>query len=135
MEKKTCKNVQCLLISKLYPDFWYNWPILIQHHATNTFGKNNLKWKLQVIERWLIVQVCRWGDVNALVQSKFCSIIHQLSQHLLVNVTSRRCEISWKLTIKTPEKSHWGCSGVLTVKFKHVLHFVLLWFLLLTSNR
>ena len=60
---------------------------------TNTFGKNYLNWKLQVIERRLTVQVCRWGDVNALVQSKFCSIIHQLSQHLLVNITSRRCKI------------------------------------------
>ena len=134
MEKKTWKNAQCLLISKLYPDFWYNWPILIQLHATNTFGKNYLNWKLQVIERWLIVQVCRWGDVNAFVQSKFCSIIHQLSQHLLANITSRRCKIYWKLTIKTPEKSHWGCSVVLTVKLKHILHFVILAFLL-TSNR
>ena len=45
---------------------------------------------------------------------------------------STRCEIS-KLTIKTPERRQWRCSGVFLVNIQHILHLVLV-FLLLTSN-
>ena len=42
-------------------------------------------------------------------------------------------EICSKLTIKTPERSHWRHSGVFIVNFKNIAHFVLV-FLLLTLN-
>ena len=36
-----------------------------------------------------------------------------------------RCEICSKLTIKTPGRSQWGCSGVFIVSFEHISHLVL----------
>ena len=39
-----------------------------------------------------------------------------------------------KLTIKTPERCHWRCSGVFIVNFEHISHLVLV-FLLLTLSR
>ena len=48
--------------------------------------------------------------------------------------TRTRCEICSKLTIKTPERCHWRCSGVFVVNFGHILHLILV-FLLLTLNR
>ena len=39
--------------------------------------------------------------------------------------TSKRCEICSKLTIKTPERRHWCCSGVFIVNFEHISHLVL----------
>ena len=45
--------------------------------------------------------------------------------------TGTRCEICSKLTIKTLEWRQWYRSGVLIVKFEHILYHVLL-FLLLT---
>ena len=44
--------------------------------------------------------------------------------------TRTRCEISSKLTIKTPE---WRRSGVFIIDFEYILHLVLM-FLLLTLN-
>ena len=46
--------------------------------------------------------------------------------------TKTRFEICSKLTIKTPERRQWRCSGVF-VNFKHVSHLVLV-FLLLTLD-
>ena len=55
----------------------------------------------------------------------------------LLNVSHRNprtmFEICSKLTIKTPERSHWRHSGVFIVNFKNIAHFVLV-FLLLTLN-
>ena len=47
--------------------------------------------------------------------------------------TRTRCEICSKLTIKTPERRQWCCSGVFIVNFEHISHVVLV-FLLLTLN-
>ena len=47
--------------------------------------------------------------------------------------TRTRCEICSKLTIKTPERSHWCRAGVFIVNFEHISHFVLV-FLLLALN-
>ena len=44
------------------------------------------------------------------------------------------CEISSKLTIKTPERRQWRPSGVFIVKFEQISHAALL-FLLLTLNK
>ena len=37
----------------------------------------------------------------------------------------KRCEICSKLTIKTPERRHWGLSGVCFVNFEYISHLVL----------
>ena len=47
--------------------------------------------------------------------------------------TMTRCEICWKLTIKTPERRQFRRFGVFIVNFKHISHLVLV-FLLLTLN-
>ena len=46
------------------------------------------------------------------------------------------CKICWKLTIKTPEQSHWRHSGIFTLNSKHISHYALVFlvFLLLTLN-
>ena len=46
----------------------------------------------------------------------------------------KRCEICWKLTIKTAEWRQWRHSGVFIVEFQHISHLFLL-FLLLTLNK
>ena len=40
------------------------------------------QWKVTNSEGLMLV--CRWAGVNALVQNKFCSTIHLLSQYLLI---------------------------------------------------
>ena len=55
------------------------------------------------------------------------------SRHLPTQNTTTRCEISSKLTIKTPKRRHWRRSDVFIVDFEHISHLVLL-FLLLTLN-
>ena len=47
--------------------------------------------------------------------------------------TRTRCEICSKLTLKTPERCEWRCSGVFIVNYEHISHLVQL-FLLLTLN-
>ena len=47
--------------------------------------------------------------------------------------TRTKCEICSKLIIKTPERRHWGRSGVFIVNFEHTSHLALV-FLLLTLN-
>ena len=47
--------------------------------------------------------------------------------------TRTRCEICSKLTMKTPERLQWRCSGRRIVNFEHVSHLVLV-LLLLTLN-
>ena len=74
------------------------------------------------------------------IKVKFDSTV--LAGFYLLKVSNRntrsRCQICPKLTIKTPERRHWGrhCrrSGVFIVNFKHISHFVLE-FLLLTLSR
>ena len=44
-----------------------------------------------------------------------------------------RCKIYLKLTIKTPKRRQWRCSGVSIVNFEHISHLVLV-FLLLALN-
>ena len=48
--------------------------------------------------------------------------------------TRKRCETCSKLTIKTPERRQWRCSGVFIVNFERILLFFLV-FLLLTLNK
>ena len=39
--------------------------------------------------------------------------------------TRTRCETCSKLTIKTPDRHHWRCSGVFIVNSEHISHLVL----------
>ena len=48
--------------------------------------------------------------------------------------TRTRCEISSKLTIKTPERRLWCRSGVFIINFEHISQLVPL-FLLLTFSK
>ena len=90
MEKKARENVKFILVQKsLLPrlcchvfhfhQIWYN--------ATNTFGKNKSQFgiasQLKVTNWSRIMLVCRWVSANDLVQNKFRSIMHLLSQNLL----------------------------------------------------
>ena len=43
--------------------------------------------------------------------------------------TRTRYEICSKLTIKTPERRYWRCSGVFIVNFEHISHLVLVFLL------
>ena len=88
-EKKPWENVQCILVSKLYLDFFV---LLFHFHqfkysVTNTFGKTYLTSKLLVSEKVTnsggLILGCRWAGVNALTQNKFRSTIHLLTKHLL----------------------------------------------------
>ena len=47
--------------------------------------------------------------------------------------TRTSSEICSKLTMKTPERRQWRCSGVFIINFEHISHLVLV-FLLLTLN-
>ena len=64
------------------------------------------------------------------------SIMYNPAGIYLLKVTNKdtrtRCEISSKLTIKTPEQCHWCPSGVLNVNFEHISYLALV--LLLTLN-
>ena len=44
--------------------------------------------------------------------------------------TRTRCQICSNLTIKTPERRQWRCSGVFIVNFEHISHLVLVFQLL-----
>ena len=44
------------------------------------------------------------------------------------------CDISSKLTIKTPEQRQWGRFGVFIVNFEHILHLFSI-VLLVTLNK
>ena len=59
-------------------------PVLIQHLLSPP------QWKVTNSSGLL----CRWTDVNALVQNKFRSTIHVLSQHLLANVTDGKHQMN-----------------------------------------
>ena len=88
-----------------------------------------------------LMRVCRWVGVNALIQKKFCSTTHLLSQHLLSQSDRWNTRLIWetckKLTMNTPEQCHCHRSGVITVNFTHTSHLALvtLVFLLLTWIR
>ena len=43
--------------------------------------------------------------------------------------TTKRCEICWKLTMKTPEWHQWRRSGVFIVNFEHISHLFLVFLL------
>ena len=42
--------------------------------------------------------------------------------------TKTRCKVCSKLTLKTPERHPWCCSGVFIVNFEHISHLVLVFY-------
>ena len=54
---------------------------------------------------------------------------------LTIETLEQGCEICSKLTINITERCQWRRSGVFIVNFKHILHLILLVFLLLTLSR
>ena len=48
--------------------------------------------------------------------------------------TTKRCEICSKLTIKTPVRRQWRCSGIFIVNFEYISHLFLV-ILLMTLNK
>ena len=49
--------------------------------------------------------------------------------------TTKRCEVCSKLTIKTPEKHHWHCSGIFIGNFELILHHFLVFLLLFWTSK
>ena len=147
--EKTWENVQCIFVLKLYPDFVVLFFIFTSFNITRVILlvkiiKFEIASQLKVTNSGALMLVCRWASVNDLVQSKFRSIIHLLSQHLLAQSHRRKHQMNvqdlWKFTIMTPEQSHWRHwyhSGVLTVNSQHISHFALVFleFLLLTLSK
>ena len=80
--KKPGKNVQCISVLKLYPDF------LSCFLVSTSFDTTPLI-LLEIGNHWKVTNsgglllVWRWADINTLVQNKFLSTIHLLSQHSL----------------------------------------------------
>ena len=86
----------------------------------------------------LIVFLCDFKQV--LFSGRYCNIYMNKfvpAGIYLPKVNNRnirvRYEICSKLTIKTPEPSHWRRSEVFIVNFEHISHLVLV-FLFLTFN-
>ena len=48
--------------------------------------------------------------------------------------TLKKCEISWKLTIKMPKRRHWHRTGVFISDSEHILHFLLVYLLLIFNK-
>ena len=67
------------VIPRLFcPTFSFS-PVLIQRHQY--FQKTLSSFKIK--SQWKVIMY-KWAGLNVLVQNKFCSSIHVLNQHLLV---------------------------------------------------
>ena len=92
-----------------------------QHDCVNSFRMNDSEGTSNFV-----------SDVN-----KISSLLPP-SLFLLLKVNNRNTrtifEICSKLIIKTPERHHWRCSGVVIVNFKQISHIVPV-FILLTLNK
>ena len=88
-EEKISENVQCILILKLYPDFVVMFFIFNSFKTTwliplvNCLNSKSVGGQLEVSNSGGIMLVCKWASVNDVVQNKFWSTIHVLSQLLL----------------------------------------------------
>ena len=132
--KKTCSDFVVLFLiftsfKPTPPNFWQK---LSQFRIAS---------HLKMTNSGELMLVFRWASVNDLVQNKFSSIIHLLTSIYSIKVTDGNirwmCKICWKLTIKTPEQSHWCHSGIFTFHSKHISHYALVFlvFLLSTLNK
>ena len=60
--------------------------------------------QLKVTNSGGLMLVCRWASVNDLVQNKFRSIIHQLSQHLLAQSHRKKHQMNVQDLLKISNK-------------------------------
>ena len=91
--------------------------------------KNNSKSK--TLKRW---RNCFINRTDSTESDSSCP-----SWHCLFKVNNRNttatCEICRKLTIKTPERRQWRCSGVFIVNFDQTSYIVLVFSLLLWTSK
>ena len=64
--------------------------------------------------------------ISDLARPSFFNFLRVLNQLAIrwCEITIASCEIWSKLTVKTPERRQWRCSGVFIVNFDHILHLV-----------
>ena len=112
---------------------WFPWP-----HELNWFLFNFIALHLFLSifgsKHWIFI----WFRYFTIATFRYFAML--LLQHLfqagncMFKVHNRnartRCEISSKLTIKTPQRRHWRCSGVFIVNSEHISHLFLVFLLL-----
>ena len=124
-----CPNPEFLLVRIA---FYLDW---IQE---NTDQKNLRIWTL--FTQWQLAgKEAIFNNLSKPIELKLISTIWPYpAGSYMFKVSNRntraKCEICSKLTIKTPERHHWCCSGVFIVNFEHISHLVLM-FLLLTLSK
>ena len=81
----------------------------------------------------------------AVIPTPSCQNLHKSVKFMVISTAniylfkvnnrniSKSYEICWKLTIKTPERHHWLCSGFLIVNSENTSHFFLVSLLLILS--
>ena len=72
------------------------------------------------------IEILCKGDIIKKIEVQ-CTIVPTGNYMFNINNknTRKRCEKSSKLTITTPQRRHWRCSGDFIVSFEHTLHHVL----------
>ena len=113
---------------------WVNYYWVEQYSMSlNQFHISLVFRKMRITLFWIrhptTVSVRRWWVVRHML-----AITPQLLFCLKNRNTRDRCELCSKLTIKTQERPHWGCSGGFIVNFEHIQHLFLV-FLLLTLTK
>ena len=109
MEKKTCENVQCILVLQLCPDFFILFFIFTSFNTTALILLVKIILirscrSLKVTNSGGLMLACRWASVNDLVQNKFRSIIHLLSQHLLAQSHRQKHQMNVQDLLKVNNK-------------------------------
>ena len=107
--EKTWENVQGIFMLKLYPDFVVLFFIFTSFNTTRVILlvkiiKFEIASQLKVINSGALMLVCRWASVNDLVQNKFRSIIHLLSQHLLAQSHRQKHQMNVQDLLKVNNK-------------------------------
>ena len=90
--------------------------------------------RINFVQSIFLETFCFITLVNA--RPKFIEYLPSRQSLFKVNNKNTRtwCELCSKLTMKTPERRQWRCSGVFIVNFEHISLLVLV-FLMLTLSR
>ena len=126
------------VMPRLCPVFYLH---QFQTNATNNFSKNYLNLELKMTDSGGLM-LCAggqalmiWFKLNSVLWFMYWAIIYSIK--VTDGKTKWMCRICWKLTIKTPEQSHWPHSGIFILNSKHISCYALVFlvFLLLTLNK
>ena len=95
-------------------------------------------WIMKIlVENW--IKICYFNEAF-LKKIQYYQSLYQMTQRDSVEAacpfsiylfkdsngkTRTMCEICLKVTIRTPERRHWCCSGVFIINFEHILHIAL----------